>query len=140
MTMPAEDEVKSAVRSLLGAGWQVRPNPIINNIRAVQLSLIYPHEGVRYVDVVTLSYNAPSIILHCVASYDPDFPFDHNAIWERWMSATAALDYALDLNKFLRQPAAADAAEPAQQHQGDAERHAPDWFFEGRNTLTEGDQ
>lgn len=134
MTMPAEDEVRHAVRWLVGAGWLVRPNPILHKIRAVQLSSVYTQEGVRYVDVVTLSFNAPSLLLHCLASYDPEFPFDHNVIWERFMPVGDALEYAVDLHKYLNQPTEPEWADPAhaQQGQGGPDRNAPEWFFNGQ--------
>jgi hypothetical protein len=136
MTMPSEDEVRFAVRWLVGAGWQVRPNPILHKIRAVQLSSVYTQEGVRYVDVVTLSFNAPSLLLHCLASYDPEFPFDHNVIWERFMPVEEALEYAVDLHKYLTQPTEPERADQAhaQQHQGGPDQQASEWFLHGQQT------
>ena len=131
MTMPAEDAVKDAVRWLLGAGWQVRPNPILYNIRAVQLSLIYTLDGERYVDVLTLSYNAPSLLLHSLASYDAEFPFDHNAVWEKYLPVGEALQYAMELQQYLHQQREQKHAEPArvrQQQPDDVDRQAPEWF------------
>jgi hypothetical protein len=138
--MPAEGAVKDAVRWLLSVGWQVRPNPILNNIRAVQLSLIYTVNGERYVDVLTLNYNAPSFLLHCVASYDPEFPFDHNVIWEKYLPVGEALRYAMELQQYLNQPAEQQQADPAHARQQraepaharhepvESEREAPEWF------------
>ena len=126
MSMPAEDPTEGAitagVRSLLGTGWRVRPNPIIYRMRAVQLSLIYlGHDRVKYVDVITLSFNAPSLVLHCLATYDPDHPYEHNVIWEECVSVTKALEYARELNRYLSRPAESRPAEHTEvQQPGDA--------------------
>lgn len=135
MTMPVEDEVRSAVRWLLSVGWQVRPNPILHKVRAVQLSLIYAVKGELYVDVVTLSFNAPSLLVHCVTSYNPDFPFDHNVVWEEFLPVGDALKYAMDLSEHLHPPTEQKPAEPAHdhQHQGEPAQQAPEWFFQGRD-------
>jgi hypothetical protein len=79
----------------------------MNAISAVQLSLVTEGgDGVRYVEVLVLRYNAAAIVQHCEARYDLNHPYDHNVVWERTLPVERALDLARSLTPAPTFPAA----------------------------------
>ncbi|WNV83067.1 hypothetical protein [Umezawaea sp. Da 62-37] len=114
--MPASATVRDGVARLIHAGWQVRLNPILQGLRAVQLSTVYRAADTQwYAAVLTLRFNAPSNLVIAPARYDPKHPFDHAISWEDSMPVEEALDKAWALTMTPDTADLADATHPAHE-------------------------